>query len=206
MFRKKNPVVETPEPAATPRPETAEDEPKPPARRAAAIPARPLGSSGFPIDIGRRVDAAGVRSDPSSAAGRDKWLIVGKDVRMKGEVPACEKLIVDGDVEMQLSGCRVLQIGASGVFRGSADVVEAEIAGRFEGEITTRERLAVRATGRVAGTIRYGQITIDAGGQVTGEISGQDAATPPPVVDGKPDVAASPSSTTGLSFAATDRP
>jgi cytoskeletal protein CcmA (bactofilin family) len=83
-------------------------------------------------------------------------------------------------------------------------VVEADVAGCFEGEIATKERLAVRGTGRVTGKIRYGQITIDAGGQVTGEITGLETAATPPgdtptlqTAEGK--------SPTGLSIADADR-
>ncbi|HYN38363.1 MAG TPA: polymer-forming cytoskeletal protein, partial [Rhodospirillales bacterium] len=135
MFRRKNPGAESPEPTPAPRPDVIDEEPKLPVRRTAAPPPRPLGSPGFPIDIGRRPEAAAGsgRTEPSATAGRDKCLVVGKDVRLKGEVPACDKLIIEGEVEMQLSGCRTLHIGPSGVFRGTAEVVEADIAGRFEG-------------------------------------------------------------------------
>jgi cytoskeletal protein CcmA (bactofilin family) len=99
-------------------------------------------------------------------------------VRLKGEVTSCDKLVVEGEVEIDLSGCRTLHIAPSGIFRGRAEVSEADVAGRFEGEIDAKDRLAVRASGRVTGKIRYGQITIDAGGQVAGEIVGSEAAAP----------------------------
>ena len=33
-----------------------------------------------------------------------------------------------------------------------------------------RKRLLIRATGRVSGTIRYGQIEIECGGQISGDV------------------------------------
>jgi cytoskeletal protein CcmA (bactofilin family) len=186
MFRKGSPQAEGPDPVtvAPSGPESVEEEKpaKAPARRAVGMPSRPLGNSGFPIDIGRRGDPAGGsgRAAPSSSAVRDKHLIVGKEVRLKGEVTCCEKLVVEGEVEIELTGCRSLHIGPSGVYRGRAEVSEADVAGRFEGEIETTDRLSVRASGRVSGKIRYGQITIDAGGQVAGEIVGLEAAAPAP--------------------------
>ena len=204
MFRKSSPPGDAPEPVvvATSRPEAAEEEKpaKAPVRRTVAVPSRPLGNTGFPIDIARRGDAAGGsgRSDASSSPGRDNNLIIGKDVRLKGEVTSCDKLVVEGEVEILLSGCRSLHIGPTGVFRGKAAVSEADIAGRFEGEIETTERLAVRASGRISGKIRYGQITIDAGGQVTGEIVGANgessssAAVPPAAEPAEPAPAAPP--------------
>ena len=46
----------------------------------------------------------------------------------------------------------------------------AEIRGRFEGTLTVRKRLFIRATGRVMGTIRYGQIEVERGGRISGDI------------------------------------
>ncbi|MFO1120343.1 MAG: polymer-forming cytoskeletal protein [Rhodospirillales bacterium] len=107
-----------------------------------------------------------------AASVRDKCLLIGKQVKLKGEVPACEKVLVEGEAELQLSGCRSLQVGTLGVFRGRAEVAEADIAGLFEGEIVARERLAVRSTARMSGKISYGQIVIEAGGRVSGEMIG----------------------------------
>ena len=176
MFRKKAAdAVETAEPAPVPAPlqrlEPAAEEPKPPVRRAAAIPARPLNNPGFGGDAGRRATDASL-PPPVAATVRDKCLLIGKQLKLRGEVPACEKVLVEGEAELQLSGCRSLQVGTLGVFRGRAEVAEADIAGLFEGEIVARERLSVRSTARMSGKISYGQIVIEAGGRVSGEMIG----------------------------------
>jgi cytoskeletal protein CcmA (bactofilin family) len=67
-------------------------------------------------------------------------------------------------------------VNPGGCFRGQADVTEAEIFGRFDGELTARVRLIVRSTGSVTGKIRYGHIIIEAGGVVAGEIAALDNA------------------------------
>ena len=41
-----------------------------------------------------------------------------------------------------------------------------------------RKRLLIKASGRVSGTIRYGQIEIDCGGQISGDIQAQLASDP----------------------------
>ena len=52
---------------------------------------------------------------------------------------------------------------------------------RVEGNLTVRKRLFIRATGRVSGTIRYGQIEIERGGQISGDIqSGDELAADAP--------------------------
>ncbi len=147
---------------------------KVPPRRTLPVAARPLGSPTFDITRRGGEAPAGSRIDPSSA--RDKSLIIGREVRLKGEISACDKVILEGDAEIALTGCRQLQIGAAGSFRGTAEVVEADIGGQFEGNLVARERLTVRTTGRVKGTVRYAQITVEAGGQIAGEVTMLDVA------------------------------
>ena len=39
-----------------------------------------------------------------------------------------------------------------------------------------RKRLLIKASGRVSGTIRYGQIEIECGGQISGDVQAQPSA------------------------------
>ena len=75
--------------------------------------------------------------------------------------------MVEGAVETELDGCRVLMVAASGVFRGSADVERADISGTVEGSLTVREILTVRASARILSkSISYGELEIERGGTV----------------------------------------
>jgi cytoskeletal protein CcmA (bactofilin family) len=114
-------------------------------------------------------------------------LIVGREITLSGEITSCDKLIVEGSVEANLTNCRDVDIAESGLFKGSAAIEEAEIRGRFEGNLVVRKRLLIKATGRVSGTIRYGQIEIECGGQISGDIQAQPAGDQAAV---KPDAAA----------------
>lgn len=51
-----------------------------------------------------------------------------------------------------------------------AEIEHAEIAGTFEGTLTVRQKLWIRSTGKVTGTVRYGKIEIEEGGQIAGEV------------------------------------
>lgn len=107
-------------------------------------------------------------------------LIVGRDIILHGEIRACQNLVVEGRVEAALTDCRSIEIAASGVFKGSAHIQTADISGRFEGDIVVTSRLILRSTGRIVGTIRYGQLEIERGGVVSGQIevlSANDART-----------------------------
>ena len=100
-------------------------------------------------------------------------LIVGREISLTGEITSCERLIVEGSVEANLTNCREVEIAESGMMKGTAAIEEAEIRGRLEGTLTVRKRLYIRATGKVTGTLRYGQLEIECGGQVSGDVQAQ---------------------------------
>jgi cytoskeletal protein CcmA (bactofilin family) len=97
-------------------------------------------------------------------------LIVGPDIKLKGaEITDCNTLVVEGRVEAAMES-RSLQIAEIGEFVGKAGVDMAEIRGRFDGDLTVRKQLVIRATGHVSGTIRYGKLSIEEGGELSGDI------------------------------------
>ena len=108
--------------------------------------------------------------------GEVRKLTVGREITLSGEITSCDKLIIEGSVEANLNNCRDVEIAESGLFKGTASIEEAEIQGRFEGNLTVRKRLLIKASGRVSGTIRYGQIEIECGGQISGDVQAQPAA------------------------------
>ena len=63
-----------------------------------------------------------------------------------------------------------MQIAEQGAFKGSAKIDVAEIRGEFNGNLTVLQKLVIYSTGKVTGTIRYGKLEIEEGGQLTGEI------------------------------------
>jgi cytoskeletal protein CcmA (bactofilin family) len=111
-------------------------------------------------------------------------LIVGREVLLAGEINSCDRLVVDGSIEGNLPNCRSLIIGESGAFKGCVSTENADIRGRFEGDLVVRERLMIRASARVSGTIICGEIEIECGAKVSGDIqaAGRNEIEPPPVV------------------------
>lgn len=86
------------------------------------------------------------------------------------EITDCDTLVVEGRVEAIMDS-RVMQIAEHGVYSGTVGIDVAEIHGRFEGELTARKHLVIHATGRLSGTIRYGKLTVEDGGEISGNIS-----------------------------------
>jgi cytoskeletal protein CcmA (bactofilin family) len=147
---------------------------KPFSRKGSHVASKPPTS--YQPDISRRIpDIAGAKprrmEHPMGISDNDsKCLIVSRDIRLSGEISACDKLIVEGHIEASLPGARVIEVSSTGYFKGNADVEEADIAGNYEGELIARDRLVVRAGGRVSGTIRYGRIVIESGGEISGDM------------------------------------
>ena len=86
------------------------------------------------------------------------------------EISDCDTLVVEGRLEATLDS-RVLEIAENGVFQGTIAVDQAEIHGRFEGELTVRKQLVLQKTAKVTGKIRYAKIKIEEGAELAGEIA-----------------------------------
>ena len=126
--------------------------------RVPTMPPRPTAELPRPADPPRRPSELVA---PSAAPPRDsgvRQLIVGREISLSGEIRACDRVVVEGSVEANLTDCHDMEIAEAGLFKGSAAIDEADIRGRFEGTLTVRGRLFIRSTGKVTGTVRYGQI------------------------------------------------
>lgn len=111
---------------------------------------------------------------PSAVEGRK--LVVGREICLSGEIKTCEKLVVEGKVEADLSDSQSLEISEPGLFKGNATVEDCEIRGTFEGELNVTGLLVIQPTGRVSGKIRYAEIELSRGAQLRGDIDILDAA------------------------------
>jgi len=150
--------------------------------------ASPLHSTVHPVSPSGAVKPASDAS-PFASTGKEggSKLTVGPNIKLKGvEITDCDTLVVEGMVEATMNS-RVIQITEQGSFKGSAEIELAEIRGEFDGNLTVRQKLVIYATGKVTGTIRYGRLVVEDGGQISGEILfGTQAAPGKPAVMSKP--------------------
>ncbi len=163
MFQKKPKLTDTPE---------SNKETLLPSEQKLESRVKPMTTTGgtrsFGIDNSLRP-----KSSPYGAAPEEKKegskLHVGADIHLKGEITACDRLIVEGKVEASMTS-KEIEISQSGVFNGTVDIDTADISGEFDGTMKARKRLVVRKTGRVTGDISYGEIEIEPGGEVGGTL------------------------------------
>ena len=126
-----------------------------------------------PIAVSRISSPANTPRDkiePKNETGSElKKLIVGRGISLSGKISACDRLVIEGNVEAELESCHTLEVAESGMFKGAAEINAAEISGQYEGSLTVRENLLIRGTGRVSGTVRYGRLHIENGGEINGD-------------------------------------
>jgi cytoskeletal protein CcmA (bactofilin family) len=113
-------------------------------------------------------------------AGNRRVLTVGNDILLKGEIATCDRLVIEGAVDATLKEVHTVEIAEGGSFKGYAEIEDAEISGLFEGELVVRNRLVIYATGKVRGKITYGEIEIERGGELTGDIKTVDQLSAKP--------------------------
>jgi cytoskeletal protein CcmA (bactofilin family) len=140
-----------------------------------AVPARSLSPDRISDLPGTRVSRRTTTTtaiDHDSRTGGDggRTLKVGKGLSVAGEITSCDILVVEGKVEAKLNDGKMLEITESGQFRGSVEIENADIAGRYDGQIVVHGRLTIRSTGRVSGMVKYGELEVNAGGQIIGEL------------------------------------
>jgi len=127
-----------------------------------------------PAPVATNTPAPSFEVEKKADERKESKLVVGPDIKLKGvEISDCDTLVVEGRVEATLDS-RILEISENGVFQGTIAVDQAEIRGRFEGEITVRKQLVIHSTGKVAGKIRYAKIKVEEGAELSGDVAMMD--------------------------------
>src|SRR4051812_25557627 len=121
--------------------------------------------------------------DQGDLEGERKRLTVGPGIGLSGRITDCDRLVIEGEVRVVLQRVRAVTITGTGRFtEGRAEVEEADIGGLYEGDLTVHGRLLIRRTGRVTGTVRYGELEIERGGDLSGSVELlEGSAAPAPI-------------------------
>ena len=100
---------------------------------------------------------------------KENSIFIGEGVVFKGSIKAPNQAIISGKFDGELDA-RDVMIGVSGVVTGKTSAQFVDVKGELNESVTSRELLIVRGTGRVYGTVSYGEIEIERGGQVKGDM------------------------------------
>jgi cytoskeletal protein CcmA (bactofilin family) len=96
--------------------------------------------------------------------------IISASVNFEGSIETEGTLIVEGSVRGKIK-CHSLEIISEGNVEAEIDSEDVSVAGKFEGKMLCNGRLTVLGTGKVAGDISYGTLSIQSGGLLDGTLS-----------------------------------
>jgi cytoskeletal protein CcmA (bactofilin family) len=120
---------------------------------------------------GAQGNAASAPTNFANDVDNSRKLVIGQGITMSGEIESCDHLIVQGTIEASLKGANVLDVAESGSYFGTVEIEEANIAGRFEGDITVNGRLTIESTGTIIGSVTYKELSMEAGATLDGSVS-----------------------------------
>jgi len=102
--------------------------------------------------------------------GSNGCAFFGEGVKFKGSISVPEKIVVHGTVEGDLES-RELLVGPTGTIKGDVRVDQADVQGTILERIEVKVCLSLRKTGRIEGSATYGEIEIEKGGVLSGEVA-----------------------------------
>jgi cytoskeletal protein CcmA (bactofilin family) len=103
-------------------------------------------------------------------------LMVGQGVIMRGEIKVPSIALIDGTVDGVLEA-DVVNITENGTMTGTTTASRVRVAGRINQSTTARTELFITKSGSVTGTVAYGELEIEKGGEIEGALS--QGAEPP---------------------------
>ena len=100
-------------------------------------------------------------------------LMIGEGVAITGTIKARDTVTIQGTIDGDIE-CNSVTINKSGNVKGNIKTETMTVEGKAEGEINVNTVLVIKSEGQVSGKIFYGDIQIDEGGKLTGEIDHRD--------------------------------
>jgi cytoskeletal protein CcmA (bactofilin family) len=96
-------------------------------------------------------------------------LIVGEGVTMEGDIYAPESAQIAGQMTGKLS-TKAITLEASAFFDGEAVADSIHVYGKMKGNVHAREFLSVQSGGKVNGEIKHGELEVQRGGSISGNL------------------------------------
>lgn len=102
-------------------------------------------------------------------------LLVGTGLKLEGSINACDRMEVQGHVDAKIEA-REFVVSRGGQVVGTVSAESATVEGLFDGTLEVTGCIHIKKSGRVSGTIKYGQLEIEKGGQIRGDVQQMDDA------------------------------
>ena len=100
-------------------------------------------------------------------------VVIGHGVTINGEIKKADEVQIDGEADIVMKTDNLV-IGATGDCKGNIETHNADIWGKFDGEIKASGTLTIQEQGIASGDIEYQNLQIKLGGQISGDIKKSD--------------------------------
>ena len=113
------------------------------------------------------------KSEKKIVGNSNNSLMIGEGVSITGTIKSNNEVTVQGNIEGDIE-CNSVTINKSGNVKGKIKTEMMVVEGKAEGEMNVNDVLNIKSDGNVNGKIFYGEIQIDEGGKISGEINHRD--------------------------------
>ena len=104
---------------------------------------------------------------------KNSSLMIGENVSITGTIKANDEVTIIGTVDGDID-CNSITIEKSGNVKGKITAKTICVRGTAEGEVNVSTVLSIQSEGHVNGKVFYGEIEIDEGGKLSGEVNHRD--------------------------------
>lgn len=96
-------------------------------------------------------------------------LILSEDAFITGEVRKCQRVEIYGYIDGKVASDMTV-VHPGGRLYGTLKSTAAEVNGDLQGDITVTNLLDIKSTGSVSGNVKYGQLAMQAGANLSAEL------------------------------------
>ena len=125
------------------------------------------------VDLHNDVFDISTEFDKKIIKNANNSLIIGEGVTITGTIKASKDVTIQGTIDGDIE-CNSVTINKSGNVKGKIKTETMTVEGKAEGEMNVNAVLNIKSEGHVNGKVFYGEIQIDEGGKLSGEINHRD--------------------------------
>ena len=114
-----------------------------------------------------------IKSEKKIVVNLKSSLMIGEGVTITGTIKANNEVTIQGTIDGDIE-CNSVTINKSGNVKGKIKTETMIVEGKAEGEMNVNDVLNIKSDGHVNGKVFYGEIQIDEGGKLSGEINHRD--------------------------------
>lgn len=101
---------------------------------------------------------------------KDAETIIGASIKVKGNFQGQGNIIVEGSLDGSLKTDANIFIGDQAKIVANIEAKDIVINGEVRGNIKAKNYLAIGGTAKIFGDVQYGELSIDRGGAVNGQL------------------------------------